>query len=73
MMNVWLSKLIDNGNVLRELDTQDIKTVERDFRCILCKGSRLLCGKVRCPILVRLYAQVKIKPFIEGTEIEGST
>ncbi|MEM7825452.1 MAG: Nre family DNA repair protein [Candidatus Aenigmatarchaeota archaeon] len=73
MMNVWVSKIIDNRKVLRELNTQEIRSVKKDFRCILCKGSKLLCGKARCPILVRVYAQVKIKPFIEKTELEGSS
>ncbi|MEM5834229.1 MAG: Nre family DNA repair protein [Candidatus Aenigmatarchaeota archaeon] len=73
MMNVWLSKVIDNGKVLSELSTQEIKTVEKDFRCILCKGSRLLCGKARCPILIRIYTQIKIQPLVQKTELEGSS
>ncbi|MGC8812196.1 MAG: Nre family DNA repair protein [Candidatus Aenigmatarchaeota archaeon] len=71
-MNPWLSKVIDS-NISKELNTQEIKTVKRDFRCILCKGSKLLCGKVRCPILVRLYTQIKIESTIKGAEIQGSS
>jgi hypothetical protein len=71
-MNLWISGIIEDDKVLRELNTQGIKAVERDFRCILCKGSKLLCGKARCPILVRLYTQLKLKPILEKTEIEGS-
>jgi hypothetical protein len=72
-MNLWVSEVIEEEKILRELNTQGIKTVERDFRCILCKGSKFLCGKVRCPILVRIYAQLKLKPVLEKTEIEGSS
>ncbi|MEM5790757.1 MAG: hypothetical protein QXP77_01775 [Candidatus Aenigmatarchaeota archaeon] len=56
MKNLWISKIIDDKKVLEELSRGKIKILERDFRCILCKGSRFLCGKARCPILVRLYA-----------------
>jgi len=71
-MNEWLCGIIED-NVLKELNAQEIKTVEKDFRCVICKGSKLLCGKIRCPILVRLYAQLKLKPIFEKTEIEGSS
>ncbi|MCD6371433.1 MAG: hypothetical protein J7L39_01830 [Candidatus Aenigmarchaeota archaeon] len=41
--------------------------------CIFCKGSKLLCGKKRCPILVKLLAKIKLEPLIEKKEIEGSS
>ncbi|MDI6806352.1 MAG: hypothetical protein QMD14_00875, partial [Candidatus Aenigmarchaeota archaeon] len=57
--NPWISKLIENKNVVMELTAAKIKTVTLDERCILCKGSKFLCGKIRCPILLRAYAQMK--------------
>lgn len=40
--------------------------------CAKCKG-RLWCGKDRCPILVKFYAQIKVKPLIDSTYLEGSS
>lgn len=34
--------------------------------CAKCKG-RLWCGKERCPLLVKFYAQTKVKPLIDST------
>jgi len=40
--------------------------------CAKCKG-RLWCEKDRCPILVKFYAQTKVKPLIDSTYLEGSS
>lgn len=50
-----------------------IKTIKRSPRCILCKGSRLLCGKTMCPVLVRFYSQMKTRPLIDTLKLEGSS
>jgi len=41
--------------------------------CVPCKGSKLLCGKSRCPLLVKFYARQKTLPMIDKLEIEGSS
>lgn len=41
--------------------------------CILCKGSRRLCGKDRCPLMIKFYSQSKTMDIIDSTEIEGSS
>lgn len=41
--------------------------------CILCKGSRLLCGKPRCPLLVKFYSKQKTQPLIDSLNIDGSS
>mgnify|MGYP000191498636 CR=1 FL=1 len=41
--------------------------------CAKCKGSRRLCGRSRCPILVRLSASYRITSKIPRREIYGST
>jgi len=42
-------------------------------RCVVCKGSKMLCGKERCPILVRHFAQLKARTLIDRLDIEGSS
>jgi hypothetical protein len=40
--------------------------------CARCKG-RMWCGKDRCPLLVKFYAQTRTKPLIDSTHMEGSS
>jgi len=41
--------------------------------CILCRGTKMLCGKDRCPVLVRFYHYSKVQPMINDSFIEGSS
>lgn len=41
--------------------------------CVICKGSRLLCGKPKCPILLKQYASIPIKRITFSKEISGSS
>ncbi|MEM7816278.1 MAG: Nre family DNA repair protein [Candidatus Aenigmatarchaeota archaeon] len=45
---------------------------DQDSLCSKCKG-RLWCGKERCPLLVKFYAQLRTKPLIDSTRLEGSS
>jgi len=69
--NVWLASVVDDLSILGEL-SMNTKIVTKDFRCTLCKGGRMLCGKTRCPILVRLNYQLKVTPLINKLSIDGS-
>ncbi|MFQ6137328.1 MAG: Nre family DNA repair protein [Candidatus Hydrothermarchaeales archaeon] len=51
----------------------DLTPRERDSRCVICKGARMLCGKSSCPILVKYYYQLKTKPLIDALRLEGSS
>jgi DNA repair protein NreA len=51
----------------------DPDAVVKDARCVVCRGTKLLCGKIRCPVLVRFYSQVKAKPLVSGLEMQGSS
>lgn len=41
--------------------------------CIECRGAKLLCGKARCPILVRYDFMMRTAPLIDGVDLEGSS
>lgn len=45
----------------------------RSDRCILCRGTRLLCGKSRCPIMAKVYANVRTAPLLEARSLAGSS
>ena len=39
--------------------------------CAICKGSKNLCGKDRCPLMVKFYSRAKTKNLINSLNIEG--
>jgi hypothetical protein len=41
--------------------------------CALCRGTKFLCGKARCPVLVRFHSKVKMKPFLDDVRLEGAS
>ncbi|NLN71904.1 MAG: hypothetical protein GX137_03840 [Thermoplasmatales archaeon] len=41
--------------------------------CVLCKGSRNLCGKDRCPLMIKFYSQSKTRPLIDAKDLVGSS
>lgn len=43
------------------------------WQCALCKGGKFLCGKSRCPIIVKQYAQNQLAPRLDALELEGAS
>ena len=41
--------------------------------CALCRGTKFLCGKSRCPVLVKFHSSNKVKPLIDKVRIGGSS
>ena len=41
--------------------------------CSICKGAHRLCGKDRCPLMVKFYSQQRTRPLIDSTELAGSS
>jgi hypothetical protein len=67
----WIVDLIKkvNGNAIEQ---QQIATRSRnDSLCILCKGARFLCGKTRCPIMVKVNYFLKSVPLMASEDIDG--
>ncbi len=49
------------------------KQQESTSVCALCRGTKMLCGKARCPILVKFHFQSKVRPLIDSLQISGSS
>ena len=49
------------------------KKKESTSVCALCRGTKFLCGKARCPVIVRYHSKVKVKPFLDSLRLEGSS
>lgn len=43
----------------------------KETLCLSCRGARMLCGKSRCPVLVRFSAARDLAPLTSGTELYG--
>jgi len=41
--------------------------------CVLCRGTKMLCGKERCPVLVRFYHYSKVKTLVDDVILDGSS
>jgi hypothetical protein len=41
--------------------------------CVLCRGTKLLCGKSRCPVILKYHAHAKMKPLFDSLHLGGSS
>jgi len=41
--------------------------------CALCRGTKFLCGKTRCPVLVKFHSQDKVKHMFDKLHLGGSS
>lgn len=74
VLNPWLHDLIDSYNVAGDLDVASTFSARLGKGiCTVCKGSKLLCGKTRCPLLVRVSYYIKTMPMIKGRDLSGSS
>ncbi|MCL2317983.1 MAG: Nre family DNA repair protein [Methanomassiliicoccaceae archaeon] len=52
---------------MAELNQSEVKS----GLCSICKGSRRLCGKDRCPLMVKFYSQQKTMPLLDIKDLAG--
>ncbi|MCW3981657.1 MAG: Nre family DNA repair protein [Candidatus Bathyarchaeota archaeon] len=72
--NLWIFDAIENPNLVDELSEGVL--VARQTRsgvCVACKGSRRLCGKTQCPIMVRINHFMRTVPLVKGLEVGGAS
>jgi hypothetical protein len=69
--NNWLLDIIEKVNKNAVEDRQIITQARNDSLCILCKGARALCGKTRCPIMIKVNYFLKSVPLMNTEDIEG--
>jgi len=49
------------------------KKQESSNLCALCRGTKLLCGKYRCPVVVKFHSRDKVRPLIDTLKLGGSS
>jgi len=65
----WLKDLLKHNSTAD--DSQIIAKSSQDSLCVICKGSRMLCGKTRCPIMVKANYFMKSVPLMNNEDIAG--
>jgi len=71
----WIDGLIEDYRDALDLNIigkVKFRTSERSI-CIYCRGIRKLCGKPKCPIMMKFYSYINVKKLISNLELEGSS
>ncbi len=75
--NLWVQELVSSDPELGAgLDyTRDYLRMRAPTSslCSVCKGSKLLCGKTRCPVVARVSSHLRIWRSIDGLSVDGSS
>jgi len=78
--NLWILQLLDNAGLASDLNyNADYLAAKASGvawgkgLCVACKGGKFLCGKTRCPLLVRANFYLKTMPLIKGLDVDGAS
>lgn len=72
----WLSNVLPTSVTgLEEETARSIEVVETPpaWMCLACRGAKLLCGKPRCPIIVKAQSMARVGHSLSTPKIEGSS
>ena len=65
--------MLDNSAVKADLANGDLlQTRTKNTLCVVCKGSRMLCGKTRCPVMVRVNQFFRTAPLL-SEDVDGAS
>jgi len=68
----WLDDLLGGLNANVGESIRVTSQASRSSQCVLCKGSRNLCGKSRCPIMVKVNYFLRSVPLMGSEDIAGA-
>jgi hypothetical protein len=74
--NVWLLDILKGSNLGADVKYDEdflVTKASRNGLCVACKGSRFLCGKSRCPIIVKANYFLKSIPLMQSEDIAGAS
>lgn len=71
----WLRDVILPGEMGEFSPLRDIKVTgpPSGKLCLYCKGGRMLCGKMSCPLIARAQSLARATMKIDSTNLSGST
>jgi len=70
----WIGHVINDEMTAGDFNLPQI-TIEprRGSLCLVCRGARRLCGKPRCPALVKLYSLITVRKRMHSEHLVGSS
>jgi hypothetical protein len=74
--NVWLLDILKDSKLASGIKSGEellLAKASGSGLCVACKGSRFLCGKTRCPIIVKANYFLKSVPLMHSEDIEGAS
>ena len=74
--NSWLFDILKNSSLASDINYDENLVVSKASRsglCVACKGSKFLCGKTRCPIIVKVNYFLKSVPLMQSEDIAGAS
>lgn len=78
--NLWIRQLLDSAGLAGNLNYNADYIVAKASGvawgkglCVACKGGKFLCGKTRCPLLVRANFYLKSMPLIDKLDVDGAS
>ncbi len=70
----WIEHVLEDYRDALDLNLSEIEfKISSKSLCIYCRGARNLCGKSRCPVILKLKSYFKVRKLISGCEISGSS
>jgi len=76
----WILNLIDNSGIIADLShnadllrANAVSVAWGKGLCVACKGGKFLCGKTRCPLVVRLKYYFRTMPLIQDKDVDGAS
>jgi len=74
--NPWILQLLENPSIAADMNYSAdylVAKASKDALCVVCKGAKFLCGKTRCPLVVRLKYYFKTMPLIDSLGVDGAS
>lgn len=66
------SAMVDNSALFDEMMSSEGISA-KSSRCAFCKGSKMLCGKDRCPVLARFYSASRVRARVDRLDLDGAS
>jgi hypothetical protein len=75
--NTWVRELVSSdpeigGGLDYTADSLKLRA-SSDSLCSVCKGSKMLCGKTRCPVIARVASTTRLFRTVKGVNVDGSS
>ncbi len=72
----WVGHIISDEKIAGDLN-QERGRIEIQARegslCLVCRGGKGLCGKPRCPALLKINSFLKVRSIVDTTQMAGSS